>query len=155
MKQNELIDLSDYPKTKVCTMCNRRLPIEKFGRRAPNKDGYDSWCKECDRKYREMWHRKYYKEHKREIAGKHTMRTYGITIDDKEDILAGQDYQCAICGKRLPLLGHDTHIDHNHDTGEIRGILCNGCNNILGNAKDSVKILEKAIEYLNKDSYLV
>lgn len=85
-EQRELLDLSDYPKTKVCTICQKRLPIEKFGKRVPNKDGYDSWCIKCDKEYRKKYHTKYYKENRRNELSRALVRYYGITMDDKERI---------------------------------------------------------------------
>ena len=67
---------------------------------------------------------------------------------------------CAICDGQLPdLMEYESRrrlyaIDHNHETGAFRGILCLNCNSLLGMAKDSVKILQKAVDYLNtKGSY--
>lgn len=149
-EQQELIDLSDYPKTKVCTICQKRLPIEKFGKRVPNKDGYDSWCIKCDREYRKKYQTRYYKENRRSELSRALVRYYGITMDDKERMLIEQDYKCSICGKELELFGRDTHVDHSHDTGEIRSILCNSCNSMIGHAKEDRNILLKAVEYLDR-----
>jgi hypothetical protein len=61
-----------------------------------------------------------------------------------------QDYSCAICGKHEDELGYKLRVDHNHDSGKVRGLLCNGCNTSLGHFGDSVDGLQKAIDYLNK-----
>lgn len=65
-----------------------------------------------------------------------------------DDLFHSQSGLCAICRKSV---NHKTsHIDHDHESGKIRGLLCINCNHLLGQAKDSVLILERAIEYLVK-----
>ena len=76
-------------------------------------------------------------------------RQYGISIIDKQIILDGQEGLCAICGKELNG-DQNTHVDHDHKTDAVRGILCSNCNFMLGQAKDSIDILCKAINYLEK-----
>jgi len=73
----------------------------------------------------------------------------GFTVEDYETRLAEQDYRCAICETDNPG-ATNWHTDHNHDTGQKRGILCHKCNTGLGLLKDSTEVLEKAIMYLNK-----
>ena len=74
------------------------------------------------------------------------LRTYGISKDKYEKLLDSQDGTCAICGEVEDR--RRMSIDHCHETGDIRGVVCTLCNNILGNARDNVKILASAIEYL-------
>jgi hypothetical protein len=81
-------------------------------------------------------------------------------VDKLEETLQNQSNKCAICESELPdLLTYENRrrgyaIDHNHDTGEFRGILCLQCNTLLGMAKDSKEILLSAINYLeSKGSY--
>jgi len=59
---------------------------------------------------------------------------------------------CAICGGQ-PTNGRRLAIDHCHETDEIRGLLCNKCNLLIGHARDSVDILRAAIDYLARDAY--
>lgn len=68
---------------------------------------------------------------------------YGLSYDKYEDLVEQQNGCCAICDKATVL-----NIDHNHETGEIRGLLCNHCNLGLGLFKDSPILLIKASEYL-------
>ena len=74
-------------------------------------------------------------------------RNYGVTADWFRDQLVGQAGRCAICGSVFKS-ERDTHIDHDHSTKRVRGLLCNGCNLVLGHAKDSQVILTNAIRYL-------
>ena len=58
--------------------------------------------------------------------------TYGMTLEEKSAILSFQGNACAICKTELQLEGRKTHVDHDHKTGAIRGLLCNTCNTRLG-----------------------
>lgn len=72
---------------------------------------------------------------------------YGISSEDYEQMVVKQNGICAICGQ-LPIAR--LHVDHNHRTKQIRGLLCNNCNRGLGLYGDSIEILTKAIQYLSK-----
>lgn len=74
------------------------------------------------------------------------LRTYGLTIADWDALFAHQRGQCAVCGREGVIL----HVDHDHDTGEVRGLLCNRCNTGLGGLGDSLKFLQAAVEYLRR-----
>ncbi len=75
---------------------------------------------------------------------------YKITLGEYNEILAAQGGVCAICGGTdESKLGH-LSVDHCHDTKKIRGLLCGKCNVALGNFKDSVANLAKAIQYLER-----
>jgi len=71
----------------------------------------------------------------------------GIEPEQREFLLKKQDYGCAICGG-INLSGTELDIDHDHKTGEMRGLLCNRCNQLLGYARDSTSILYIAALYL-------
>jgi hypothetical protein len=74
---------------------------------------------------------------------------FGMTMEDWNVLFVSQGKACAICGAKKP--GRkDEHwcLDHNHQNGKPRGILCNYCNMGLGNFKDDEKIIRLAIEYL-------
>jgi hypothetical protein len=79
---------------------------------------------------------------------KHLKRKYGITLKEYNDILKSQNGQCKLC-LGPPTGKGNLHVDHDHKTGRIRGLLCNTCNAGLGNFKDDLNLLYKAIEYLN------
>ena len=78
---------------------------------------------------------------------------YGIDESDYRKMELGQNGRCAIC-KRLPSETDKRHrrltVDHNHQTGKVRGLLCDRCNRMLGHALDSVTLLLQSIEYLRK-----
>ena len=77
-------------------------------------------------------------------------RRYGITIEDYDYMLKEQGHRCAICRTDNPGGQGRFHVDHCHDTGRVRGLLCSNCNHGLGKFQDSVLFLEQAIRYLNE-----
>ena len=79
-------------------------------------------------------------------------RTYGITAEEYYDMLAAQDNKCAICESEevnsSRVSSGKLFIDHCHDTGKVRGLLCSKCNHSIGLLNDDVDLLRKAIDYL-------
>ena len=73
-------------------------------------------------------------------------KRYGLTPDDYNKLLEYQGFSCKICGK--PWTFELPCVDHDHKTGNIRGLLCNACNALLGFAEDNTTILLKSIQYL-------
>lgn len=78
---------------------------------------------------------------------------FGITVEDYDMILLTQKGCCAICGTDNPGGRGRFHVDHNHETGRVRGLLCHYCNVSLGGFKDSPAILARAIEYLSDNGH--
>lgn len=73
---------------------------------------------------------------------------YNLSIEEYHNILQSQDNKCAICGCDISNRNNNSHIDHNHKNGKVRGILCGNCNMGIGHLKDNVLILKNAIKYL-------
>lgn len=89
--------------------------------------------------------------HKNAIANRQwQLRSkYNLSPTDVERMLKEQDGRCAICrGLIGPEWYGNLHVDHNHTTGKVRGLLCSACNTGLGLFKDSVRRLAQAIVYL-------
>ena len=93
----------------------------------------------------------YYKNHKEEIGQQHKqydrLKKYGITIQQELNMLEAQGNKCAICDKPLNSLT-EAHIDHNHRTGKVRGILCGNCNRAIGLLRDNPSNTLRATMYL-------
>ena len=141
--------------SKICSKCKTEKPVSEFRISKASKNGYCSWCIECERAYR--------KEHSQAFPDSrkmaHRITRYGITNDEYSAILESQNNVCAICGQPetkthqsgrvLPL-----SIDHNHALGtgiqSVRGLLCNECNSGLGRFRDDPVLLVRAAEYLIK-----
>lgn len=75
---------------------------------------------------------------------------YGITLKIYDDMLNNQNAKCAICNIQPDYGRGLLHVDHCHDTGKIRQLLCHHCNCALGGFRDNVEILKNAINYLKK-----
>lgn len=78
------------------------------------------------------------------------LKRFNMTPEDFYKLLLKQDGVCAICFSP-PKEGSRLHVDHNHITNAVRGLLCNLCNHGLGNFKDNKELLLRAIEYLGID----
>lgn len=80
-------------------------------------------------------------------------RKWGLSIEEFEAMIKKQDGKCAICSTNVPGGAHNVwHIDHDHETDEIRGLLCSKCNIGLGHFQDDFELLQKASEYLKLHS---
>jgi hypothetical protein len=79
------------------------------------------------------------------------LKKYGLTIDEYYEMEQAQDYRCAICHTNEPGGRGRWHVDHDHDTGKVRGLLCIHCNLGLGHFKDSPTFLDAAIRYLDNN----
>lgn len=80
------------------------------------------------------------------------MKKYGLTEADYIQMLEDQDSKCAICGATDNRYANQERwfaVDHDHITGEVRGLLCQTCNRMIGLAGDSVSTLQAAVEYLS------
>lgn len=118
------------------------------------------------REYRKLYMREYMKDPARIEAAKesrkrwywerggqnwHRQKKYGITQEQFDSLLAAQENKCAICVSELEAT-KGTHVDHDHETGKVRGILCQNCNRGLGMFKDSSELMSRAILYIRTSS---
>jgi hypothetical protein len=123
---------------KRCPSCGEVKPLNDFPRNKRSRDGRAFYCKPChNRKGRES------KERNGGARHYHLMRRYGIGAKDVDRLIAMQGGACAICGRPDP-----QHVDHDHATGRVRGILCFNCNGGLGQFADDPRRLVSAIRYL-------
>lgn len=102
-----------------------------------------SVCKICDRKrVKEQYNAQTYRN-------QHLKRNYGITLNEYNQMLMEQEHRCKTCGTTKPGGKHGKFmVDHSHNTGEVRGLLCKSCNIALGEVGDNISTLQKMIEYL-------
>lgn len=136
------------PNNRVCFSCKINKPLTETHFYRSNKRYYQRECKECNRLRRARW----WKSEKGKISSANTKlkRRFGLTLTDFERLLKVQGSKCAICGATYSYGGQRLAVDHDHKTGEIRGLLCKACNVGLGNFNESVEILEKAVQYVLK-----
>ena len=129
---------------KSQSKCSRGHNMTKHRKFHPNGDSYCSACKK-------LRYDKFRKEQP-EKAAKYTRtsrhrRFYGLEPGDFEAMFTRQGAACALCKTDTPG-GRGWHVDHNHSTGIVRGILCHACNTGIGLLKEDILLLARAIEYL-------
>lgn len=121
--------------------CGEAKPIEDFVRNRATADGIGAYCKPS--------HNRIGRENRAKLHGStrhdHLKRRYGIGADKVQELIQRQGGQCPICETRPP-----EHVDHDHKTGLIRGVLCFACNGGLGNFRDNAEWLERAVACLRK-----
>jgi transposase-like protein len=113
----------------TCNRCEKSLPLTSFPRHSINDHGeqrYGYTCKLCK-------------------VEEQQLRQYGITTEQAVEKF-GSDCMC--CG--ITLVGRRIHIDHDHETQVVRGILCVNCNTGIGRLGDSVEGLLQAVAYLQR-----
>ena len=157
---------------KVCSQCGTEKPLDAFHRRGC-RGARAAWCKVCVSARR----KRHYRENRAEVLAQnaawakanpervselrrghrdrdpekfHWQRVktrYGLTKAGYEALLVGQGGGCAICGGP-PINRHHFDVDHDHQTGAVRGLLCGPCNRGLGSFQDDPGRLMGAIHYL-------
>ncbi len=164
-------------ETKLCTKCKSVKPLSAFYIRKDRPCGYYSHCRACQCAATTKWLRKhpeknrerariYAQEHPEKhkqwaeknkgrckiLNRKTNLAQYGITLAEYDELFEKQNGNCAVCG--LPEITRRLSVDHNHETNEIRGLLCSKCNFFIGLAQENPDILNKAIDYLVSNSII-
>lgn len=163
--------------SKACRICGTAKPLGEFHRAAGMRDGHRNECRDCFRalsrdRYRrnreryiagvKRWQqensdrlneyrraRRQLPEVKRQQRSGYYLRTYGVSADDVDAMLEAQGGGCAICLRR-PERQASLHLDHDHQTGWLRGVLCSTCNQALGHLRDDPVLIERAVVYLRQ-----
>lgn len=132
---------------KVCTSCKESKPRSEFYARptAASPECVTARCKDCERAASRSVPRDQQQRYNR--AAK-LRRMYGLTIAQYDALLEHQGGCCAICKTDTPKGKGRFNVDHCHETGEVRGLLCVNCNNGLGRFFDNPSLLAAAIQYL-------
>jgi hypothetical protein len=99
---------------------------------------------------REQYH-KFYLKYKDKDRNRRLFKTYGLTTEDWNKLLESQNYSCAICKRDLKQeITKHIHVDHNHETGKVRGMLCHQCNAAIGLLREDKDIILSSLNYLEK-----
>lgn len=141
---------------KTCPSCRQLKPLSEFHIRKTRGGQPASRCKPCSREAQRAWRKtqpdydkRRYQVVKVETRERHLVRKYGVTLADYDVMLEAQDGKCAICQTTPETQRYGVfHVDHCHATGAVRGLLCRGCNNVLGVVNDDPQALARAIAYL-------
>ena len=126
-----------------CVMCGKELPV---GRTTRYK-----YCSEC----LSIWKVTFEKERRNRLKAndpkfdkrRDVKKYFGISLEEYEEMIEEQGGSCAICGTNEPR-GRGWHVDHDHGSGVIRGVLCHHCNLGIGHFKDDTNVIKNAISYL-------
>tara|TARA_R110002167_G_scaffold71719_2_gene202249 strand:- start:34 stop:438 length:405 start_codon:yes stop_codon:yes gene_type:complete len=132
---------------KKCSKCKEEKEFSEFykDKRSPDNLGYT--CKVCSK----TKNAQYYIDNKTKFKVYNLSKNYGVSQEDFIALLKEQDSRCKICGvNTLEESGKTLHLDHCHDSGKVRGLLCQTCNTGLGHFRDNVSNLKKAIKYLEE-----
>lgn len=131
----------------LCPKCDEVKPLEDFCKDSQNKRGIAAYCRECLSKKGKTA----YVEHKDRYIGFYLKKKYGMSLTEYNEMLDSQGGVCKICNKPT---ANDKRlcVDHCHKTLKVRGLLCNGCNLVLGKINDDVNLLRSAIDYLEKSA---
>lgn len=148
---------------RVCATCKVEKEASEFQNCIYCTGGINGRCKECLNKYRKKYYmdkEEYKKTKKKQYKHKpgtreymmevRLMRDFRMTIDEYNELFVKQEGRCAICGKHQSEMNKAIHVDHDHVTGEIRGLLCDKCNFGLGMFKDDPELMIKAANYIMK-----
>ena len=166
--------VGEAPDELACSKCGEiKLTSEFPVITARRKKRYHSYCYDCQNRYARDFRARdieasrarenaYYREnaeHKREVTRqwraatgydrKNSLkRLYGITLQEYQVLLDAQNGVCAVCGEPPQGKRKFLAVDHDHETGQIRGLLCTTCNVGLGALRDSLELLHAALAYL-------
>jgi hypothetical protein len=113
-----------------------------------NKEHRQQYIENIDKRREE--HKQYYIKNKEERRKYKYLNRYGLTMEQYNEMFNNQNGCCAICGIHQSELKRKLFVDHCHESGEVRKLLCNHCNLMLGNANDNKDILFNAIQYLEE-----
>lgn len=146
---------------KTCGKCGESKGLEAFYAEARAADGLRGHCKACDAERRRDWRarnndherayrRKYYAGNRDRIRGHQRQAKYGLAPDAYQELVRQQDGRCAVCGTSDTGAVHKQAlcVDHNHETGAVRGLLCDPCNRAIGLLGDSPDRIFAAALYL-------
>lgn len=150
---------------KFCSKCGEAWTLDGFSKDKTKKDGRHSQCKACmretqskrlrnpevrekNRQASRAWRQANPDRAKASVRCATLRRKYGITAEQFDEMFSAQGNKCAICEDTESKGNGMFHVDHDHKTKAIRGILCQACNVTLGKMKDSPELLRKAAAYL-------
>lgn len=141
---------------RECRKCDTVKPFDAFPLRSNRRPS--SWCRECTNAY----NREYVKTpegaaKKKRAAAEYNARNpdyfltrnYGLKPGEYDRMRADQHDRCAICGTP-DAGGRRWHVDHDHITGKVRGLLCSACNLTLGKMQDDPARLRAAADYIER-----
>ena len=146
--------LRDAHPTMVqkCSLCKKEKPFPDFCLSRSRKIGLSSVCRPCTKIKSEEWRKKYPERFTSVVRRRNRLKKYGLTDAAFKALLSSQGSKCAVCRDEISEGSFRCHVDHDHDTGAVRGILCNKCNAGIGMLQESADVVRAALEYLLRAS---
>lgn len=159
---------------KACTRCGEWKVFGEFHKDASFRDGHRPDCRACTNARNKEWYdanreaqlerkraynkankdrlaaakRDWYKRNRAQHAAYNRAKKYGITPEEYDALVAAAGGRCEICGRSQEDDGRDLNVDHDHETGKVRGLLCKRCNLALGYLGDDPALAARAADYL-------
>lgn len=139
---------------RICPRCKTNKANSNFHKNRAKANGLHSWCKDCNRERQLVWKRK-----NKQKAGDNQRRyalkkMFGITPEQYDELLQQQNECCAICQRHYTTFTKRLAVDHCHQTGVIRGLLCIYCNRGLAAYHDKSDYFRRAADYLEQNTGL-
>jgi hypothetical protein len=128
-----------------CPSCKQEKPLSEFNKDKNTYFRIAIYCRECQKTKN---HQKY-QDHRESHRNTQLRCDFGITLVEYKEMLAIQGGGCAICDGQSTN-GRRLSVDHCHETGQIRGLLCDNCNFALGHLRNSIKLALAAAKYLER-----
>jgi 5-methylcytosine-specific restriction endonuclease McrA len=125
----------------VCLVCGSAIPETRSKKTK-------TCSPQCQKTARQAYGKEYFEVNRKAIRLKDTARRYGISLDALRDLIDESNGTCHICGQTD--VGKELAVDHDHQTGAVRGLLCQRCNIMIGMALESTATLLAAIAYLER-----
>ena len=136
----------------------RKWYLENRDRLRVKRAAYSRELRRTNPEYRKRQHEvssawsKLHPESHRQYKRNYRLKNiYKISQEELDALIKAQYGKCAIC-KKEPKIGVLLHIDHDHQTGKVRGLLCHKCNSVLGLSNDNLDVLREAVKYLETHS---
>ncbi|SRR5258707_11806307 len=133
---------------KICSSCRQDLPVTDFYRDKTFKDGRQNQCRECKTKANKKWRAKNAAKMRSYAAEWHRQKRYGLTHDEFTARVEACGNRCEICRKPQHPSFKVLDVDHDHETGKFRGLICRDCNTAL--RCEDPAILRAMADYLEK-----
>ena len=140
--------------TRRCSTCEQWLPHDAFSKNNAYSHGLSNTCRQCQSERMKARRAAGKPERTPEKGREKKLRDlYGISTADYDALLTAQGGGCAICGSKTPKSSRSKHlfVDHDHDTGDVRGLLCHQCNAAIGLFQDDPARIAAAVAYLLKE----
>jgi hypothetical protein len=147
--------------SKRCPSCGETKPVSDFRAEASRPRGIACYCRACEpairrKRYlaRKDAHNDYARRYREDDPERHARyvrrhalkKLYGITPEQWDEMYETQEGRCLICGKKPR--AKRLHVDHCHETGAVRGLLCSPCNSGIAHLNHDPALLARAIDYL-------